>query len=189
MSQAQTIVLPLPRLPGAHGARRALPDANARESLSLEQISTVLWAGTAFRQQRHGRAALPARLRPLVALYAVLPQGTYRYEPVEHSLVLVTPRDLRRRIAPASGMHSVLDLLYVDCCTPEEEEEWEECGILAGAGPAHMAQNVAAHCASIGLLASVAPRISPQLAAALDLPPPHRIALVQRIGYPAAGPH
>lgn len=186
-----TIMLPLPKLAGGARARKAPARgaAEGQDALALDQISTLLWAGTAFRQHRHGRAALPQRMRPVVALYAVLPEGTYRYDPAEHSLVRVTARDLRRWIAPQGGMRSALDLLYVDDGAPEDEAGWEECGTVAGAGAAQIAQNIGAHCACSGLVASVARHAAPQLMAALGLAPPYRLVLVQRIGYPSAGPH
>ena len=189
-TSAATIVLPLPRLAGGAWARKAAPGTRAEdsESLPLDQISTLLWTGTAFRQHRHGRAALPPRMRPLVAVHAVLRDGTYRYDPAEHSLVLVTSRDLGRWIDPHGGTRSALDLLYVDDGAPEEGE-WEECGTIAAAGAAQIARNIAAYCACAGLVATVARRVAPQLMTELGLAPPHRIALVQRVGYPAGSPH
>lgn len=176
-------------LPPPCGTAGAAPRKEALDTLSLAELSTLLWTGTAFRRQRHGRAALPPHLYPLVQLYAVLPDGAYRYDPVEHSLVLVTSRDLRRWIGPRAGMRTALDLLYVDDSASQEEGEWEECGTVAGADTDHIAQGVAAHCARAGLAASVASRVAPQLAAALGLSPPGRIALAQRIAVTSAGPH
>lgn len=186
-----TIVLPprLPRMAGAANAQELAAPAEASASLPLGQISTLLWAGTAFRPHGHRRAALPPCMQPPVVLYAVLPEGTYRYDPADHSLVLVTSEDLRRWLGGHGAVRSVLDLLYVDGGSPEDEGEWEECGTLAGADATQVARNVAAYCSCAGLVATVARRVPPQLRKALALAAPQRIALVQRVGHPSAGPH
>jgi hypothetical protein len=185
---AGTIVLPLPR-PGGAGRAGALAPEDRSGPLPLDQISLLLWTGTAFLQHPHGRAALRPRVRPLVALYTVLPEGTFRYDPAAHSLLLVTADDLRRWIDRHGTLRPALDLVYVDSRTRPDEEEWEECGTVAGADAAHIAQNIAGYCAAAGLVARVARRVAPQLTTALDLATPECIALVQRIGYPADGPH
>lgn len=190
-AHARRIALPPPMETGAGTGRAAAATrTGAAESLPLERISALLWAGTQFRHPVvHGRAALPQRLRPLVAVYTVLPTGVYRYDTVDHSLLLVRPGDLRQRIERRGVMPAALYLAYVDGCTPDEGGEWEECGTVACADAAHIAQNIAGYCASQGLVARVSRDAAGPLATALALSAPMRIALVQRVGYPSAGPH
>jgi hypothetical protein len=172
-----TIPLPLPR--GAAPARHAT--AGAPSALSLAQISTLLWNVFGFSRHLHGRAALPRQQRPELKVYALLPEGAYRYEAEAHRLVLVTPADLRALVGLRGTHPAALNLVYVTEGAPGRDEAWEECGTLALADADHAARHVADQCAAQGLVAGTTHHVAARLGAALALPTGLEVVLAQRV--------
>ncbi len=72
------------------------------QHLSAEQISQLLWAGQGITYMPRGFRTAPSAggTFPIV-LYAVLPEGTFRYEPKTHSLTSVILKDVRTKLAAA----------------------------------------------------------------------------------------
>jgi hypothetical protein len=175
-----TLPLPLPRAAASprHAATGAPP------TLSLGQISTLLWNVFGFSRHLHGRAALPRQQRPGLKVYALLPEGAYRYEAEAHRLVLVTPADLRALVGLRGAHPAALDLVYVTESTPGRDEAWEECGTLALADADHAARHVADQCAAQGLAAGITHQVAARLHAALALPPGLEVVLAQCVDLP-----
>jgi SagB-type dehydrogenase family enzyme len=73
------------------------------EPLTAEQVLAILWAGQGVTQTARGFRTAPSAgaTFPLV-LYAVLPDGVYRYDPDSNNLVQVIAGDLRKELAKAS---------------------------------------------------------------------------------------
>ena len=179
-----SILLPLPRL-----ARLAPVQADTGgRALSLEQVSSLLWHGIGFSRHVRGRAALPRRLHPDLQVFAILPEGAYRYDPHEHRLQLVVPSDLRPLVDGAGAREAALHLLYVTEELPRAEEDWEECGRLALEDVDRIAAHLGARCAEQGLVCGASHRVPPRLRVALRLHPAQHVALVQRIQRPAQAP-
>jgi len=193
MTQAQeaavsgNTLLPLPRLAGPARARKGSAGAErCAGCLPLEQVSNLLWAG--FGLSCHGsggRAAVPSRGWREVDVYVCLADGSYRYDARDHALILVAPNDLRR----LAGRHGsapapALALVYVTDGPAEEDDAWEETGRIAGADASCIAGNVATYSAAAGFAARSESRCDPQLAAALGLRAPRRIALTQTVTAP-----
>lgn len=172
------IPLPLPRraAPGSEAQAAA-----AAAGLSLAQISTLLWNVFGFSRHVHGRVALPRRQQPELKVYALLPEGAFRYDAEEHRLVLVTPADLRALVGSRAAPPAALDLVYVSDRAPAREEAWEECGILAQADADRIARHVADQCAAQGLAAAATRQVAARLHGALALPPGSQVALAQRV--------
>lgn len=172
-----TIPLPSPRA-AALPRHAAL---GAPSALSLGQISTLLWNVFGFSRHLHGRAALPRQQRPELKVFALLPEGAYRYEAETHRLVLVTPADLRALVGLRGAHPAALDLVYVTESAPGRDEAWEECGTLALADADHAARHVADQCAAQGLVAGTTHHVAARLGAALALPPGLEVVLAQRV--------
>ena len=123
-----------------------------------------------------------------IDIYAVLPEGAYRYDAVSHQLLLVKAEDLRS----ATGMQDFvasapLNLVYVADFSRMHDASAEERHFLAGADAGCIAQNVYLFCAAADLATVVRGLIDRgRLAAALGLSPTQRIALAQSGGSPAA---
>lgn len=164
--------------------RDFLPDA-----LSLQEVSDLLWAAFGVnRQERQGRTAPSAHDWQEIAVFAVLPEGAYRYDARAHSLNLVKAEDLRG----ATGLQAFagsapLDLVYVADFAAMRDSRTDERPFLAGADAGCIAQNVYLHCAAQGLGTVVRALIDRRrLAQALGLKPTERIALAQSVGRCAA---
>lgn len=195
--QSELVVLPPPRLP----AQAALADAlrlraSAREfapdPLPLEQLSALLWAAFGInRPSRGGRTAPSAHDWQEIDVYAVLAEGSYRYDAARHRLLLVSAQDLRAATGTQDFVAGApLNLVYVADFDRLGEhrggERGEERAFLVGADAGCIAQNVYLFCASAGLATVVRGLVDRRLLAGrLGLKATQRIALAQTVGRPA----
>ena len=192
-----TLHLPTPRLQGSltleaalkkrHSTRDFLPD-----ELSIEQVSALLWAGFGVnRPGSWGRTAPTACDSQEIVVYAVLPEGAWRYDAREHRLLRVRTGDLRALTGTQDFVAvAPLNLVYVvdhEHLQLEEGLEPEEHGVLAGADIGCIVENIYLYCANANLATVVRGQIHRrQLGAALGLRPHQRVALAQSVGF--AGP-
>lgn len=189
-----TVPLPTPRLQGSltleaalkkrHSTRDYLPDA-----LSLEQVSALLWAGFGVnRPGSWGRTAPTVCDSQEIVLYAVMPEGAWRYDAREHRLLRVRSGDLRALTGTQEFVAGApLNLVYVidqEHMQGEAAIDPEQSGVLAGADIGCIVENIYLYCAGAGLATVVRCQLDrPQLAAALGLRPQQRVALAQSIGF------
>jgi nitroreductase len=83
-------------------------------TLSLPEISRLLWAADGVNRDNGRRTAPSALGRYPVEMLAALPQGVYRYEPQPHRLVRVIADDIRGQIPVQGGFkQTALIVLYV----------------------------------------------------------------------------
>ena len=101
--ESDTVVLPPPAMPAqatleqALKKRRSTRSFLAEETLSLQTLSTLLWAAFGVnRPGSGGRTAPSAHNWREIEVFAVLGEGAYRYDPRAHRLLLVKGQDLRR---------------------------------------------------------------------------------------------
>jgi SagB-type dehydrogenase family enzyme len=190
----ETVILPKPALsPTAtleqalksrHSSRAFLPDP-----LSLELLSALLWTGFGInRRDSGGRTAPSAHNWQEIDVFAVLPEGAYRYDAKGHRLLLVKAEDLRGATGVQDFVATApLNLVYVADFARMPDARAEERDFLAGADAGCIAQNVYLFCAGAGLATVVRGLIDRgQLAAALGLSKTQRITLAQTVGQPAA---
>src|SRR5207344_3619844 len=122
------VQLPAPLLPQKITLNDALKRRRSTRSfvpdpISMEVLSALLWSAFGVnREQQGGRTAPSARDGKEVDVYAVLPEGAYRYEPRTHRLLLINAEDLR----DYTGMQD----------------------FVAGADTGFIAQNVYLYCAA-----------------------------------------
>lgn len=183
------LALPVPRLQSAsletalqrrRSTRTFLPDP-----LSLDEVSAVLWAAFGVnRPETGGRTAPSARGWQEILVYAVMAEGTWRYDAQAHRLELVKAGDLRA----ATGLQEFagsapLNLVYVADFERMHDVREEDRVFLAGVDSGCIVENVYLYCAGAGLATVVRALIDRgSLAQALDLKPTQRIALAQSIG-------
>lgn len=165
-----------------HSTRTFLPD-----TLSLDTLSALLWAGFGInRPDQGGRTAPSAHNWQEIDIYVVLAEGAYRYDSREHRLLLVKAEDLRRHTGTQDFVATApLNLVYVADFARMVDAQDEERKFLAGADAGCIAQNIYLYCAGAGLATVVRGLIDRRvLAQALNLTATQRIALAQTIGYP-----
>lgn len=190
--ETDTVDLPPPRLDGGstlhaalqgrHSTRAFRPDA-----LSLEHLSALLWAAFGInRREGGGRTAPSAHDWQEIIVFAVLPEGAYRYDAREHRLLLVKAEDLRALTGTQEFAASApLNLVYVADFERMKEAREDERAFLAGVDAGCIAQNAYLYCAAAGLGTVVRGLVDRgRLAQALGLRPGQRIALAQSVGYP-----
>lgn len=189
--ETDTIELPAPMLPRQATLDQALKRRRSTrsflsDSLSMATLSALLWAAFGVnREQQGGRTAPSARDWKEVDIYAVLPEGAYRYEARTHRLFLVSAEDVRSCTGTQDFVGGApLNLVYVADLDRMVDIPAEDKPFLAGADTGFVAQNVYISCAALGLSTVVRALIDRRrLAQALHLPPNQRITLAQTVGY------
>ncbi|MEJ8826719.1 nitroreductase family protein [Variovorax humicola] len=193
---SDAVVLPAPQLPSQASLHQTLRGRRSTRSfrpdpVSLATLSALLWAACGInREQTGGRTAPSARGWKEVDIYAVLPEGAYRYEPEAHRLALVSAQDLRGATGVQDFVGAApLNLVYVAHLDRMVEAALEDRPFLAGTDTGFIAQNVYLCCAAMGLGTVVRAMIDRRgLAKALQLPANQRITLAQTVGWEAPGP-
>lgn len=186
------IILPPPETTGGVGLMDALQRRQSQreflpEPLSVQTLSNLVWAACGVnRLDLDGRTAPSAMNAQEVDLYLALPQGLYRYLPLQHLMEQVVAQDVRRVTGYQDFVDNApLDLIFVAdhnrmSLVPASKRVLY-CAVTAGA----MAQNIALFCASAGLANVVRAWFDRQaLARAMLLGTEHQIILTQTVGYP-----
>ncbi len=193
--ETDTVDLPAPQLSTDLGLLHALQQRRSTrvfrpDPLSLDRLSALLWAGFGInRRDAGGRTAPSARDWQEIDIYAVLAEGSYRFDAKAGQLLLVRTDDLRAATGTQDFVASApLNLVYVADFARMHDASDEERRFLAGADAGCIAQNVYLYCACTGLATVVRGLIDRRrLAAALGLTPTQRIALAQSVGLEVQG--
>lgn len=188
--QTDTVLLPPPALSpsatldlafkGRHSSRHYAP-----APLTLQTLSTLLWCACGVNRTDTGERTAPsAHNWQEIDVFAMLPEGAFRYDARAHQLQLVRAQDLRGVTGTQNFVATApLNLVYVADFARMEGAKPEEQSFLAGADAACIAQNVYLFCACAGLGTVVRGLIDrKQLAQALGLAPSQHIALAQSVG-------
>lgn len=191
--ETDAVALPPPALPrdatlvhalyARHSSREFAPG-----TLSLAELSSLLWAGFGInRRERGGRTAPSAHDWQETAVYAVLAEGTYRYDAAAHRLDLVRAEDLRAHTGTQDFVAAAaLNLVYAADFARMGGVRDDERPFLAGADAGFIAENVYLACAALGLGCVVRGLVDRRaLAGALGLTPTQRITLAQTVGRAA----
>jgi SagB-type dehydrogenase family enzyme len=190
--ETDIVVLPPPQLSPAAGLEQALKQRRSTRSflpdaLSLQLLSSLLWAAFGVnRPAEGGRTAPSAHNWQEIDVFAVLPEGAFRYDARAHRLMLVKAEDLRAATGSQDFVTSApLNLVYVADFARMHGVRPDERDFLAGADAGCIAQNVYLFCASLSLGTVVRGLVDRRkLSAALGLRPTERITLAQCVGHP-----
>ncbi|WP_233837762.1 SagB/ThcOx family dehydrogenase [Paraburkholderia sp. ZP32-5] len=152
------IELPMPDMSSGAPLMKALAlRASTREfsdaPLALATLGALLWAADGVnRPASGGRTAPSARAVNEIDLYAVLPNGVYRYDSPSHRLVLKQASDARNLTGYQDFVgEAPLDLVYVVNMSRLLDMPVQQRNIFSAVAVGAMAQNVALYCASQGL--------------------------------------
>lgn len=188
--ETDTVVLPEPAMPAAARLQQALSKrSSARtfrpDSLSMGTLSALLWSAYGInRADTCGRTAPSAHNWQEIDVFAVLPEGTYRYDARGNRLLLVKAEDLRAATGTQDFVASApLNLVYVADFARMHDAKPDERAFLAGADAGCIAQNVYLYCACAGLATVVRGLIDrSHLAGVLGLSSTERVILAQSVG-------
>ena len=189
-----TIDLPPPALSSPATLAQALAGRRSSRAFRPDPLppavlSSLLWSAYGInRRASGGRTAPSAHNWQEIDVYAVLPDGAYRYDAVAHRLQLVKADDLRGTTGSQDFVAGApLNLVYAADFARMHDATAEERTFLAGADAGCIAQNVYLFCAGAGLATVVRGLIDrKRLARALGLSNTQRIALAQSVGYAQA---
>lgn len=104
-AQAQIIELPKPEMDGGMPIKDALMKRHTvrdfeEKELTLEQISTLLWAANGINRPDEGKRTAPsARNVQETDIYLFSKKGIFLYMPKEHALKLISDTDHRKDIS------------------------------------------------------------------------------------------
>jgi Nitroreductase family len=183
-------------------ARRKTHRAIKDRKLSAQALSNLLWAACGVNRRQGpfgvpGRTAASASNAQEIDVYVALAEGVFRYEPVPHSLALVTAEDLRRHAIGqgqgAAGATAPVRLVYVVDVDKFKTAGFQEPGLedpetqkayyYVDAGL--IAENVYLFAASQGLATWFHNCNKAALAPRLGLRTGQRVLFGQTVGYPA----
>ena len=199
----EEIKLPSPQLEGKMSVEEALARRRSRRafkdySLTIEQVSQLLWSAQGITEERKGFRTAPsaAALYPLDIYLVVgkdkvedLKAGVYHYNPRQHSLTIILEEDQRRELARACIDENFIEDAPVSLIiTAEFSRTTNKFGkkgiyfVYMEAG--HVAQNVYLQVESLGLGTSVYGGIYEEdVSHALNLPDQHIPLYVMPVGH------
>jgi SagB-type dehydrogenase family enzyme len=167
-------------------ARRKSVREFAQTSLTLQQLSDLLWAADGVnRVDTGGRTAPSAHGVNEIDVYAALPEGVYRYEPVSHKLRLKHAVDARNLTGYQDFVGKApLDLVYVVNHARADQFPPSQRDAFAGVAIGAISQNVSLYCAAAGLACVVRGWVNHRLLAnAMSLNEDEIPVLAQTIGH------
>lgn len=144
--------LPQPRFTGETSVETALLSRRSirnyrKEPLTLAEISQILWAAQGITDAQKGlRTAPSARALFLLEVYLLagevtgLPQGMYRYRPVDHALAVVGTGDRKSDLYRAANQGPIKDAPAALVITGLRDKSANSAWMYLEAG--HAAQNV-----------------------------------------------
>ncbi|MCK4854344.1 MAG: SagB/ThcOx family dehydrogenase [Bacteroidales bacterium] len=190
--QAQDISLPAPQKEGGMPLMEALSKRQSARSysekpLSNQMLSNLLWAAWGINRSEDGRRTAPSSHNEQnTVLYCAMAEGLYTYDAQNHSLVLVTKKDIRAETGTQDYVKSAsLNLMYV--AKGDSAANWGEAWINAACvNAAFIAQNVYLFCASEGLSCVVRGSFDGEkLQEIMQLGTDKVSVLAQSVGFPA----
>ena len=154
-----TIILSSPDLTRGLPVMKALSlRASEREfdttSLSIRDLSDLLWAANGINRPEVGKRTAPSAINAQdIDVYVCMKSGVYLYDAEKHVLNLVTAGDQRKLVAGSQEDVSkapVICLMVSDISRFSRGEDSKKM-VWAGEDAGIVSQNISIFCASIGL--------------------------------------
>ena len=171
------VELPAPQKQGGLSVLEALAGRHVERTfdsrpLPLQEVSNVLWAACGVNRE-DGRRTVPTAMNyQRIGVYAVLPDGVYRYDARNNALEQVLQGENWLKMYD-NGAPMVL--LHV----AQESDHYSAMHIGS------MYENVALYCASAGLVNVMKAQETDRLDGRLSLPEGWKVYMIQPVGYPA----
>jgi nitroreductase len=214
---AQDIILPSPDKIGGKPLMQALNERQTirsftKDSLTLQQLSDLLWAGFGINRPDLGKRTAPSAMNwQEIDLYVTLPGGSYLYVAESHSLKFINNKDLRKETGGQSFVadaalnikdlrketggqsfvaDAALNIVFVADMGKRGKKGGDEIKdadlFMTYADAAFIAQNIYLYCASANLGCVVRGSVpgGGTLAADLGLRSDQIITIAQTVGIP-----
>ncbi len=161
----------------------------SEKSLSLQQLSGLLWAANGVNRDDGRRTAPSALNKKSIDIYAVMTEGIYRFDADNNRLVPVVAGDFRKLAGVQDYVwNAPLNLIYVadlskwdGSSNPPDDSVLSMVALEAGC----QVQNVYLYCASEGLATVIRASVDKgELAKAIKLSPSQYIVAGQTVGFP-----
>jgi hypothetical protein len=193
----QDIALPLPDRTGGKPLMQALNERRttrnfAKEELSLQQISNMLWAGWGINRPEDGKRTAPSAVNwQEIDVYVSMAEGLYLYDAESNILRQIHNRDIRK-FSGTQGFvaDAPVNLIYVADMIKVGKKEGDQINdsdlFMSYADCAFIGQNIYLFCASENLGCVIRGSIPKErLATEMGLRPMQRILLAQTVGFPS----
>lgn len=157
------------------------------EPLTLEELSGVMWAAAGINRPENNHLTAPSAMALYpIRVYAFTPEGVYRYDEQNHSLLRVVEGDHRELSAAQEFAYSApLNLVYIADMSRYEGLNLTaaKAEFLAGQDAAGYAENVNLYAAGHNLKAITRGSLkSAEVLTLLGLEKGHTVVLAQTVG-------
>lgn len=187
---AQNFVLPAPQKTGGMPlmdvlAMRSTSRAFDTTSLSLQQLSDLLWASFGINRPSGKRTAPSANNKQEIDIYVLLKSGSYVYDAQNHLLNLVTDEDLRSQAADQRYAEAPVQLIFIADLAKRGNGTDQERLMTSNIDCGYISQNTYLYCTSEGLATGARGSVNREaLTPKLNLRNDQRIILAHSVGYP-----
>ena len=125
----------------------------AEKPLSLETLSSLLWAANGVNRPDGRRTAPSAVNSQDIDIYVCLASGAYLYDAKQHRLVRVTTEDVRKQVAGRQPMAAPVFLVLVGDVSryPGGMSSQRQVESLAGMDAGYVSQNICLYCSAAKL--------------------------------------
>lgn len=189
--ESGNIKLPEPAKEGGKPLMNCLNERHSSREFSdkeipLQMLSDLLWAGYGINREGDGKHTIPTSMnRQNMELYAIIPQGVYRYNEKANELELIQAGNHMSAAGKQDFVGtSKLNIIVVSDMEKLGDGSPEVKAMTAGIHAGSIIQNIYLYCASAGLNAVVRAWFDQEaLAGTLRLTGNKQVILAQTIGF------
>lgn len=190
VTNSGNIKLPDPVTTGGMPLMEALKNRKSSRTFSdkkidMQTLSDLLWAANGVNRKESGKRTAPtANDTREMDVYVVMEDGTYLFNPDEHSLLQISEKDLREFAGRQDFVKKApLNLIYVSDYSKFKSGSEKE--IYSGSHAGFIGQNVYLFCASAGLNTVIRAWVDKEvLKKEMNLKEDRHIVLAQTVGFP-----
>lgn len=191
--QTITLQLPAPDTSGGIPLMQAFKNRQTNrdfsgEPISMQSLSDLLWAANGINRVDEGKRTAPSAMNDQeIDVYVVLPEGSFLYDAIDHSLIQVAIDDNRKKMCVQGFAEdaSVVLVFVADYKKMSKLMSREDKDFYSATDVGYISQNVYLYCASQGLSTVVVGIINREsIAKVLNLDPTQKVLLSQCVGYP-----
>lgn len=185
-----SIKLPDPLTTGGMPLMEALQNRKSSRTFSdkkieMQMLSDLLWAANGVNRKESGKRTAPtANDTRALDVYVIMEDGTYLFNPDEHSIDKISDKDLREFAGRQDFVKKApVNLIYVSDYSKLKSGSEKE--IYSGSHAGFIGQNVYLFCTSAGLNTVIRAWVDKDiLKKEMNLKEDQHIVLAQTVGFP-----